>query len=73
MKPGASLLLVESVLPEGNEPHFGKLLDIVMLVMPGGAERTQAEYASLLSKAGFRLTRVTPTATAVSVIEAVVE
>ena len=43
----------------------------VMLVLPGGQERTEAEYRALLGKAGFRLSRVVPTASAVSVVEAV--
>jgi hypothetical protein len=43
---------------------------MVMLVVPGGQERTQAEYEVLLGKARFRLTRVMPTASAVSVVEA---
>lgn len=71
MKPGARLLLVEMVLPTGNEPHFGKMLDLVMLTIPGGQERTEAEYAALLAKGGFRLERVIPTASAVSIVEAV--
>jgi len=71
MKPDGRLLIVEMVLPAGDTPHPGKLLDMVMLVMPGGQERTEAEYASLLSKARFRLSRVVPTASAVSVVEAV--
>src|SRR5688572_4916131 len=71
MKPDARLLIVEMVLPAGDTPHPGKILDIVMLVFPGGQERTEAEYASLLGKAGFRLSRVVPTASAVSVVEAV--
>ena len=71
MKPDGRLLIVEMVLPAGDTPHPGKVLDIVMLVAPGGQERTEAEYAFLLSKAGFRLYRVVPTASAVSVVEAV--
>lgn len=71
IKPDGRLLLVEMVLPAGDTPHPGKMLDMVMLVFPGGQERTQAEYASLLEKAGFRLSRVVPTASAVSVVEAV--
>ena len=71
IKPDGRLLIVEMVLPAGDTPHPGKMLDMVMLVMPGGQERTEAEYASLLGKAGFRLTRVVPTASAVSVLEAV--
>jgi hypothetical protein len=71
MKPNGRLLIVEMVLPTGDTPHPGKVLDMVMLVMPGGQERTEAEYASLLGKAGFKLARVVPTASAVSVVEAV--
>jgi hypothetical protein len=58
------------VLPEGDAPHPGMLLDMMMLVGPGGRERTEPEYAELLAKAGLRLTRVVPTASAVSVVEA---
>jgi hypothetical protein len=64
------LLIVEWVLRPGDEPDPAKLLDIVMLVMPGGQERTEEEYRALLAKAGFRLTRVVPTASPVSVVEA---
>jgi hypothetical protein len=71
MAPDGRLLLVEMVLPAGDIPHPGKMLDMVMLVLPGGQERTECEYAALLSKAGFRLTRVIPTASAASVVEAV--
>ncbi len=69
--PEGRLLIVEMVLPEGDTPHFGKLTDIMMLVGPGGQERTAAEYAPLLSRADFRLTRVVPTASNVSVVEAI--
>jgi hypothetical protein len=65
------LLVVESVIPPGNEPFFGKLLDLTMLVIPGGQERTAEEYRDLFAKSGFRLTRIVPTATEVSVIEGV--
>jgi len=71
MKPEGRLLIVEMVLPAGDKPHVGKMFDMVMLVVPGGQERTEAEYSSLLSKAGFRLARVVPTDSAVSVVEAV--
>ena len=69
--PDGRLLIVETVLPEGDTPHQGKLQDLVMLVFPGGQERTEAEYAELLGKAGFRLNRVVPTASVVSIVEAV--
>jgi O-methyltransferase domain/Dimerisation domain len=71
MKPGAKLLIVEFVLPEGNTPHFGKLADMVMLAIPGGEERTAAEYGTLLAASGFKMTRVVPTNSDVSVVEAV--
>ncbi|HEY7291746.1 MAG TPA: methyltransferase [Vicinamibacterales bacterium] len=71
MRPDGRLLIVETVLPEGDAPHQGKLQDLVMLVVPGGQERTQKEYATLLAKAGFRLNRVVPTTSVVSVVEGV--
>jgi hypothetical protein len=68
--PEGRLLLIESVVPEGDEPHFAKVLDLTIMTM-GGKERTEAEYADLLARAGFRLERVVPTLAPVSVIEAV--
>jgi hypothetical protein len=65
------LLLVEMVIPAGNDFHPSKMLDVVMLAAPGGRERTEKEYAELLSASGFRLTRVVPTASPASVVEAV--
>jgi hypothetical protein len=71
MRPNSRVLIIEMVLPAGNAPHPGKMLDMMMLVGPGGQERTEPEYRDLLNKAGLRLTRVVPTDSAVSVIEAV--
>jgi hypothetical protein len=71
MPPSGRLLLLEMVIPTGNEFHPSKLLDMCMLTFTGGQERTEAEYASLLAQAGFRLTRIVPTASPVSVVEAV--
>ena len=68
---GGRLLIVESVVPSGNEPHFSKGMDMHMLIMTGGRERTAAEYRSLLTMCGFRVTRVLPTDSPVSIIEAV--
>jgi len=69
MKPGGRLLIIEMVLPAGDTPHPGKLLDMGMLLV-GGQERTTEEYGTLLGKAGFRLTNVVPTESAASVVEA---
>jgi hypothetical protein len=71
IKSNGRLLIVEMVLPEGDTPHLGKMFDMVMLLVTTGRERMEAEYASLLSKSGFKLTRVVPTSSAVSVVEAV--
>lgn len=70
MKPNSRLLIIEMVLPTGNTPHLGKMLDIVMLAVTGGQERTEPEYHQLLEKTGFKLTRVVPTESAVSIVEA---
>jgi hypothetical protein len=71
MRDGGKLLIVESVVPESNEPHYSKLLDLEMLVSPGGKERTPGEYRELLAQAGFRLTQIVPTRSPFSIIEAV--
>jgi hypothetical protein len=62
------LLVLELILPDGAQPHPAKVLDIVMLCVTGGRERTQGEYTSLLAAGGFRLDRVVPTASPLSVI-----
>lgn len=71
MVDGGKLLLFEQVIPTGNEPNFAKLLDLNMLVMTGGRERTEAEYQTLLQLAGFKLTRIVATDSPTSIIEAV--
>jgi len=65
------LILVEAVVPEGDEMHIAKFVDLNMLVMTGGRERTEAEYRQLYEAAGFRLTRVVPTESPFSAIEGV--
>jgi hypothetical protein len=58
------------VLQPGNQPDPGKMLDLEMLMMPGGKERSEAQFAALFKAAGFALTRVVPTKSPVSIIEA---
>lgn len=65
------LLLMEFVLPDGPQPHPGKLVDLWLMILMGGKERTEDEYSKLLRRAGFRLTRVIPTASSVAIVEAV--
>ncbi|MDR3620148.1 MAG: methyltransferase [Paludisphaera borealis] len=71
--PGGRVLLAEMVVPPGNDPHVAKLLDLEMLIMVGGHERTEAQFRDLLAGAGLRLTRIVPTASPTCVIEAVVD
>jgi hypothetical protein len=65
------VILLEFVIDPGNEPSMGKWIDLEMLTMAGGRERTEAEYAELFAKAGLRLARVVRTASPQCVIEAV--
>lgn len=64
------LMLVDVVIPPGREPHFGKFIDLNMLVMTGGLERTEEEFRRLLTASGFRLVRVVNTDSPISIIEA---
>lgn len=66
----ARVVTIDAVIAPGNEPHFAKWLDLEMLLLPGGRERTREEFANLFERAGFRLTLVVPTQSPVSVIEA---
>lgn len=65
------LLLVEAVLPRSAERHFAHFGDIVMLVALGGRERTELEYGQLLGAGGFRMSRIIPTGSPRSLIEAI--
>jgi hypothetical protein len=69
-KPHGKVILLESVLQPGDQPDLGKLIDLEMMLLPGGKERTAEEFASLFARAGFELTRIAPTQSALSVIEA---
>lgn len=66
---GGRLLLVEQIIASPNEGLIGKLSDLNMLVAPSGRERTAAEFAELVERAGFRLGAVIPTASALSILE----
>jgi len=74
MGPEGRLLVVDTVISAGNTPFLGKLKDIVMLaVTSGGIERTDVEFQNLFSSAGFKLNRIIPTQTIVSIIEGLPE
>jgi hypothetical protein len=70
MKPHGKVLVAETIIPPGNERDTIKLIDAAMLVVTGGVERTEAEYAALFTAAGLRLERVISTGQPISVLEA---
>jgi O-methyltransferase domain len=71
MTKNSRLLLVDMIVPDAASASFSKLLDLNMLVMNGGRERTKAEFSALLEAADYKLTRIIPTRAPQSVIEAV--
>lgn len=71
MKENAKVLIIEMVVPKGNDPSPSKFLDLQMLCMETGKERTEEEYRKLLEASGFRLNRIIPTNSPYSVIEGV--
>ncbi len=71
LRPGGRVLVIETIVPPGNEPDPIKLMDVNMLVVTGGMERTEGDYARLFAMAGLRLARVIPTEAALSILEAV--
>ena len=70
MKPGGKLIIMDCVVPETNGPDFSKFFDLNMMVMTGGKERTEKEFAEILGAAGFKLLRVIPTEVPTSIVEA---
>jgi hypothetical protein len=71
MNEKGKVLIVEMVVPEGNAPSPSKVMDVQMLIATGGKERTQFEYQKLLESSGFNLTRIIPTRSPFSIVEAV--
>jgi hypothetical protein len=70
MNPGGRVILLEAIVLPGNQPDFGKIIDLEMLLMPGGRERTEAEFRDLFARVGFTQVRIIPTQSPLSVIEA---
>lgn len=71
MVENGKLLLIETVIPPKNEPSLSKFLDLEILVLAGGCERTEAEYRTLFEAAGFHLTNVITTESPLNVIQGV--
>lgn len=70
MAPNGRVLAVENVISPGNSPHWGKLLDINMLVLTSGRERTAAEFRALFARAGLKVRRAIPTSCPLSIVDA---
>jgi hypothetical protein len=72
MRPDSRVLVLEKTVPTDDTPGPGRWLDVHVMLLTGGRERTEEEYRALFAKAGFRLARVLPTAhPAVEIIEAI--
>ena len=69
--PDARLLVIEAIIPDDPGPDWSKLLDIHMLTLLGGKQRTQPEYAALFTQSGFRFVREVDTGAGISILEAV--
>jgi hypothetical protein len=68
--PHAKLLLIEQIVPDDAGPHWSKMLDIHMLALLGGRQRTRSEYEALFAKAGFAFAREIVTRADISILEA---
>lgn len=71
MPQQARVLIIETVVPPTAGPHLSKELDIIMMAIPGGMERTHEEYAALASKCGLQLKRMVETMSPYSILEMV--
>lgn len=69
MDEKARILVVDAVLPAGDEPHPGKVMDILMMALTEGRERTEQEFRELYERAGLELTKVIPTRSVLSIVE----
>jgi O-methyltransferase domain len=68
---GGKLLVADSVIKPGNDPDVGKIMDLEMLLFPGGYERTEQQFRDLFAASGWRLNRIIPTPSPVSIVEGV--
>lgn len=73
VNPGGKLLVVDSVIQPGNDFSPSKFLDLQMLIFPSGCERTEKQFRHLFATAGWKLSRIIPTAALDSIIEGVPE
>jgi O-methyltransferase domain/Dimerisation domain len=69
VRDGGRVIVVDAVVPAGNEFHFSKPIDLLMMVLNDGRERTAAEFKRLFGSAGLKIKQIVPTASIVSVVE----
>jgi hypothetical protein len=69
MPSNAGLLIIESIIPDRNEFSIAKLLDIEVMVMGGGKERTEMEYRELLNESGFNVKKIINTSESISILD----
>jgi hypothetical protein len=69
-RPSSKLLLIEAIVPDDPGPHWSKSLDVLMLTLLGGRQRTRTEYEALLDRAGFSFEREIKAGTDMSILEA---
>jgi O-methyltransferase domain len=67
---GGRIIVIDAVVPRGNQPHPSKTSDLLMMVLLDGRERTEAEFRDLFSRSGLKLTRIVPTPSSLSILEA---
>jgi hypothetical protein len=69
-KSNGRVILLEAIVQPGDQPDLGKLIDLEMLMFPGGRERSADDFRALFARSGFNMTGITPTQSPLSVIEA---
>lgn len=71
MAEGGRILVLESLIEPGNDPSFTKWLDLLLMAVTGGGERSESDFSRLFAEAGLRLERVLPTTETISIVEGV--
>jgi SAM-dependent methyltransferase len=71
MRPDGKVLVIDPMLPDGNKPHYNRLTDLLMLVVPGGRCRSEAEFRRLFDAAGLSVTRVIAAGTSNFILEGI--
>ena len=70
LRPDGRVLVIDAVIPPGNQPHPGKDIDVLMMISLPGRERTEAEFRDIFAAADLKLERVIHTPAVLSIVEA---